>query len=191
MDIVTRAKNILLAPKTEWPVIAGESTSAGSLLTGYVFPLAAIPQIATIIAGLLRAGALGLMATILIAIVGFVLAIVSVYVLGFIAAKIAPSFGGKDDLSQGLKLVAYSYTAAWVAGILNIIPVVGPIIVLIASLYGLYLLYTGVSPVMSVPKERAVGYTVVVILVAIGVYVVFTIVVGAAVVAMIAATGAR
>jgi hypothetical protein len=191
MDLITRAKNIILAPMNEWPVIAGETTNAASLFAGYVLPLVAIGQIAAIIGGMLGGRGLGLATMILIAIVGFVQAIVGVYVLGFIAAKIAPSFGGKDDLSQGLKLVAYSYTAAWVAGILNILPVIGAIAVLIALVYGLYLLYTGVSPVMSVPQERAVGYTVVVILVAIGVYVVFTIVVGAGVIAMIAASGAR
>jgi Yip1 domain len=186
MDIVTRAKNILLAPASEWPVIAGEATSASSLFTGYVFPLVAIGQIAGIIGGMLSGGAFGLVTMILFAIVGFVLAVVGVYVLGFIAAKIAPSFGGKDDLSQALKLVAYSYTAAWVAGVFNILPAIGVYVVLIASLYGLYLLYTGVSPMMSVPREKSVGYTVVVILVAIGVYVVFTIFVSSVIIGMIA-----
>jgi hypothetical protein len=186
MDLVTRAKNILLAPKAEWPVIAGETTSAGSLFTGYVFPLVAIGQIAGIIGGMVSGGTFGLVTMILFAIVGFVLAIVSVYVLGLIAAKIAPSFGGKDDLSQALKLVAYSYTAAWVAGVFNILPIIGPILVLVASIYGLYLLYTGVSPMMSVPQEKSVGYTVVVILVAIGVYVVFTILVSSVIIGMIA-----
>jgi len=191
MDLVTRAKNIILTPKTEWPVIAGETTSAGSLFAGYVLPLVAIGQIAAIIGGMLSDRGFGLATMLLIAIVGFVQAIVGVYVLGFIAAKIAPSFGGKDDLSQGLKLVAYSYTAAWVAGILTILPAIGAIVVLIALVYGLYLLYVGVSPLMSVAQERSLGYAVVVILVAIGVYVVFTILVGSVVIGMIAVTAAK
>jgi hypothetical protein len=191
MDLVTRAKNIILTPKTEWLVIAGETTSAGSLFAGYVLPLVAMGQIAAIIGGMLSGHGLGLATMVLIAIVGFVQAIVGVYVLGFIAAKIAPSFGGKDDLSQGLKLVAYSYTAAWIAGVLNILPVIGAIVVLIALVYGLYLLYIGVAPMMSVAQERSLGYAAVVILVAIGVYVVFTILVGSVVIGMIAVTAAK
>ena len=42
MGIVDRVRNILLTPKTEWPVIAGESPSTGDLMGGYVAPLAGI-----------------------------------------------------------------------------------------------------------------------------------------------------
>jgi hypothetical protein len=44
-----------------------------------------------------------------------------------------------------------------------LIPFFGSIIVLLASLYSLYLLYVGTTPVMRVPQERAVGYVVIVI----------------------------
>src|SRR5271156_3507891 len=37
-----RVKNILLAPSTEWPVVAAESTSASAIFLGYVAPLVAI-----------------------------------------------------------------------------------------------------------------------------------------------------
>ncbi len=49
MSLVARAKNILLQPKTEWPVIAGEQATTGSLYTGYIIPLAAIGPVASII----------------------------------------------------------------------------------------------------------------------------------------------
>ena len=42
MTIVDRVKNILIAPKTEWPVIAGETATVQSLYTGYILILAAI-----------------------------------------------------------------------------------------------------------------------------------------------------
>jgi hypothetical protein len=111
------------------------------------------------------------------------MAFVAVYVLGLIASKIAPSFGGKDDLAQGLKLVAYAYTAAWVAGIFSLIPALA-LLSLIGGIYSLYLLYTGSSVMMGVPQERSVGYTAVVILVAIGVYIVIGIIVGAVIAAV-------
>jgi hypothetical protein len=183
MDLVTRVKNILISPKTEWPVIAGESTGTGALYGGYVAPLAAIPPVATIIGNLLFGRAMTFGQSVMIGIVGFVIALVGVYVLGLIASKIAPSFGGKDDLTQGLKLVAYAYTAAWVAGVFSVIPALA-LLSLIGGLYSLYLLYAGAPVVMSVPQGRSVGYTVVVILVAIGLYIVIGIVVGAVIAAV-------
>ena len=40
MSLIDRAKNILLTPKTEWPVIAAEPATAQGLFTGYAAILA-------------------------------------------------------------------------------------------------------------------------------------------------------
>ncbi|HKX10711.1 MAG TPA: Yip1 family protein [Stellaceae bacterium] len=183
MDLVSRAKNILTTPKTEWPVIAGEGTSPGALFSGYVAPLAAIPPVATIIGNLLFSGAMTFGQSVAVGIINFVIALVGVWVLGLIASKIAPSFGGKDDLTQGLKLVGYAYTAAWVAGIVNLVPALA-VLAIIGGIYSLYLLYAGGSVMMSVPRDRSGSYTVVVILVAIGLYIVIGIVVGVVIAAV-------
>lgn len=183
MDLVARAKNIVTAPKTEWSVIASEATSPGTLFSGYVAPLAAIPPVATIIGNLLFGRAMTFGESVAVGIIGFVIALVGVWVLGLIASKIAPSFGGKDDLTQGLKLVGYAYTAAWVAGIFNLVPALA-ILAIIGGIYSLYLLYTGGSVMMSVPRDRSGSYTVVVILVAIGLYIVIGIVVGVVIAAV-------
>ena len=42
MSLIERAKNICLTPATEWPVIAAEPTSPGTLVSSYVVPLAAV-----------------------------------------------------------------------------------------------------------------------------------------------------
>ena len=84
--------------------------------------------------------------------------------------KLAPTFDGKRSLIQGLKVAAYSSTAAWVAAIFALIPALS--ILSIAGLYSLYLLYLGLPVLMKAPKEKAVGYTVVVILAAIVIFVV-------------------
>ena len=183
MDLVARAKAMVTAPKAEWPTIAGESTGTAELYSGYIAPLAAITPVASVIGNLLFNGGLSFIASIVVAIVTFVIGLVGVYVLGLIASKIAPSFGGKDDSAQGLKLVAYAYTAAWIAGIFNLIPTLA-LLSLIGGIYSLYLLYTGSSVMMGVPKERSAGYTAVVILVAIGVYIVIGIIVGSVIAAV-------
>src|SRR3954469_10394145 len=43
--LIARAKNILLTPKTEWPVIAAEPETVQGLYTKYVIWLAAIPAV--------------------------------------------------------------------------------------------------------------------------------------------------
>jgi hypothetical protein len=60
-------------------------------------------------------------------------------------------------------VVAYSYTASWVGGILSLIPAIS-IIGLLFGLYSLYLLYLGLPVLMKSPPDKAVGYTVVVVI---------------------------
>src|SRR6185312_4627890 len=91
--------------------------------------------------------------------VHYVLGLVGVYVFAMIVSRLAPSFGGRADQLQALKLVAYGATASWVGGVFVIIPLLG-ILSLIASLYSLYILYCGTSVVMKVPQERALPFTV-------------------------------
>ena len=166
MSLVSRVQNILMSPGSEWPVIAGEGASVGSLYSGYIIPLAAIPPLASFISFAFLLG-LGLVYGIVWALVSYVLALIGCYIIAFIAAKLAPSFGGRDDMVQGLKLTAYSYTAGWVGGIFTLIPIAGGIIALVAAIYGLYLLYLGTSPVMGVPKDKSIVYTIVLIVVAV------------------------
>jgi hypothetical protein len=51
MALLDRVKNILLTPKTEWPVIAGETATVSSIYTGYVMILAAIGPVAMAVRG--------------------------------------------------------------------------------------------------------------------------------------------
>ena len=43
--LIARVKGILLTPKTEWPLIAGEPATVGDLYKGYIVWLAAIPPL--------------------------------------------------------------------------------------------------------------------------------------------------
>jgi hypothetical protein len=172
MDLTTRVKNILIAPKREWPAIAEEPADVASLYTGYILPLAAIPPVCSVI-GLSVVGIMGYRmgfgAALGWAITRYVLSLVAVYVAALIASKLAPTFGGRDNLVQGLKLIAYSATASWIGGVFGLIPILSVLGVLM-SLYSLYLLFTGAAVVMSVPEDRAVGYSAAVIIATIGVF---------------------
>jgi len=152
MSIVDRVKNILMSPKTEWPVIAGETTTTQALYTGYIMILAAIGPVAL----LLRSG-------IMDALTGYIVALAAPFIMALIVDALAPTFGGEKNFMQSLKLTAYSYTAAWIAGILNLLGSVGGLLGLIAAIYTVYTFYLGVPVMKKCPQEKAVAYTLVVV----------------------------
>jgi Yip1 domain len=174
-NIVTRAKSILLTPRSEWPVIAAEPETVGGLYSGYIIILAAIPAIVRFLSysllgvsvPFLGSYRVGIMAGLTTAIVSYVLSLVGIYVLALIVDALAPSFGGEKNQIQALKVVAYSYTASWIASIIGIIPGLGLIAALAGAIYGIYLLNMGLPFVMKCPPDKTVGYTAVTILVAI------------------------
>lgn len=182
MNLIERAKNIVLTPKSEWEVVSIEPTTNADLYKGYIVPLSAIGPIASFI-GLSIVGIslpfigthrVPFLAGLSSALVSFVLGLFAVYLLALLINALAPTFGGEKNQMQALKVAAFSYTPAWVASILFVLPSLS-ILVMLASLYSLYVLYLGLPALMKAPKEKAVPYTVAVVVCAI----VLTIAVGA------------
>lgn len=155
MTLIDRVKNILLTPKTEWPIVAGETATTQSIFVAYVLILAAIGPIVLALKG----GALGLT----VAVLNYVVILAGTFVLALIVDALAPSFGGEKNFVQSLKLVAYSYTAAWIAGIANLLPYIGIIIGLLAAIYTIYTFYLGAPVLKKCMPEKAVGFTIVVV----------------------------
>lgn len=165
--LVERAKAITLNPDQTWPRIAAEPSSPGDIITRYAIPLAAIGPVASFIGGQVF-GISAFVATykpslvsgLGMAVTSFVMALVSLVVIALIADFLAPKFAGEANRTQAFKLVAYSLTPGWVAGVLGLVPALATLI-LIASLYGLYLFFKGATPVMKVPADKAMGFTAV------------------------------
>lgn len=187
MAIVDRAKNIILKPAEEWNVIAAEPETVGNLFTSYAAILALIPAIIGLLASLLIGALLSqymggimpaLTTTALISqtISGYFIGLLLVFAMGHVINAISPSFNGRQDIVQSMKLIVYSSTATWVASLLLIIPVLGFLAYFGGIAYAIYLLYLGLSPVLNVPKEKVAGMTVVVVLAYIVIAVILTIV---------------
>jgi len=175
--VVARAKAILVQPKAEWPKVAAETTEPKSVLLGYAVPLAAIGPVASLI-GSLAFGYDVLFTTVrpsvgfavTTAVTSFVLSLVSLFVIAFVANALSPKFGGKNDWPAAFRLVAYSMTAAWLAGIFGLVPALA--VLSLVGLYSIYLFYLGSSKMLGVNEDQAGGYTAVTIIVAIVVNVV-------------------
>lgn len=171
MNIVDRVKRILMSPATEWPVIAAEATPTATLITGYVVPLAAVAAIAAFIGSAFVGVSVPMMgstyrtpvsAALVVAVWSVAMAVIGVFVCGFIVNAFAPTFGGQKSDAQALKVAAYSFTPSWVAGILQIIPMLG-ILAILGGLYAIYLLYLGLPVLMKSPEDKTIGYTLAVI----------------------------
>ena len=197
MNIVDRVKNILLTPKSEWEVIAGESTPTQQLILGYVLPLAGVAAIAQFIGLCLIGTSMGFLGTfrmpigwgLALAVWHVVAAVIVVFVLAFIIDALAPTFGAEKSMPQALKVAVYSYTPAWVGGILMLIPLLG-FLAILAALYGIYLMYLGLPRLMKNPEEKSIGYTAVTVIAAIVVSIIISVIGGViSAPAMMAASG--
>jgi hypothetical protein len=173
MNLVARAKGILVNPRQEWAAIDAEPLNLSELLIGYVLPLAAIGPIASVIGwstfgfgGLFR---LSIGSAIGHAITAFILTIVGVFVCAWVINALAPHFGATQSMPQAIKVAVYSSTAAWVGGIFNLYPPLA-ILAAIAGLYSLYLFFIGLPVLMKASAEKATTYTIVVIVAVIVIY---------------------
>lgn len=185
--LIARVKNILLTPKTEWPVIAGESSSVAQLYTNYILILAAIPALMGFIKGSIIGTSIPFVGMYRIGfgmgigqmLLQYGMALGLTFVLALIIDALAPSFGGQKNQTQALKTAAYAYTAGWVASVCLIVPWIGWLFAIAGSVYGVYLMYLGLPHTMKSPPQQTAGYTAVVILIAIVLSWVVAITVGA------------
>jgi hypothetical protein len=169
MSIIDRIKNIILTPKTEWPVIDVENETPVSLLTKYVIPLLIIGAVAAFIGygfiGIdafffkikgVKWGAWFAIRQLLSGIVGF-------FVATYVIDALAPSFSSEKNLGKSAQLVAYASTPSWVAAIFMIIPALSLLSLL--GLYGIYLFYIGLPVLKKTPEDKRVAYMIVAALV--------------------------
>lgn len=171
--IFKRVIAIITKPNDEWQVIKNETMSIADMYTKYAIFLAAIPAIA----GFIGYGLIGIsvgFGTIRIPIARcliwsifmYVLSLAGVYLVAFIIDALAPSFGSQKDMNRSLKVAIFSWTPVWIAGILYIIPSIA-VIVWLASLYSLFLLYTGMKHLKEPAQDKLMGYFIVTLVVTI------------------------
>jgi len=181
MDFVQRAQSILLRPKEEWVKIKAEPTTAAGLFTSYVMILAAVPSVFQFLGNILVGQRLPLVGAyrwpvgraLGYAVVSYALAVGGVYVFALVIDALAPTFSSAKNMTNALKLSAYSMTPGWVAGVFYVIPGLWALGV-VAGLYGLYILYLGFdTPMMETPKPKIPGYMVLSVVAAAVLYVVF------------------
>lgn len=190
--LLERVKSVLFQPGDAWRTIAGEFTTVGAIYKSYAMPLAAIPAVCGTLGNILWGMSVPFYGRIPVPFttalqVGaaqYALSLASVFVLGLIISGLAETFGGAGNQVQGVKIAAYGATASWLAGAFALVPGAGWLQLL--GLYSLYVMYTGLSPVMKAPRDRVIGYAVLVLVAAIVLFIV-----GAGVIGFFLPTGGR
>jgi hypothetical protein len=180
LGLVSRIKNILVTPRSEWRVIQAEATSVSRLYSGYVMPMAAFAAAMSFIrmtvvgvevpsGGTVRAPAVSGLTTSLLT---FLISLAGLYVVGLVINSLAGAFGGRPDRRQALKTAAYALTPAWLGTALSFLPM-GSFLQFLAGLYGVYVLYVGLPIMMQAKEDGAGGYASSVVACAVGVGILF------------------
>jgi len=175
VQMMSRIKNMLVSPKSEWPVAAAEPASVASLFLNFILIVSVIPPLFGLVKGVLIGTSIPLVGTIrlplsagiITMVLTYGMALVSTFLVALIINLLAGSFGGEKNLTQAVKTAAYAYSASWVAGVLVLVPWVGWVLALAGSIYSIYLMYLGLPHTMKCPPNKAGGYTAVVVVIAI------------------------
>jgi hypothetical protein len=171
MPSLRRIYNLFLRPRTEWELIAAETSTVDALLRRYILPLAALAPIATTIGmrtfdrawdpvhgflvpaeNIFAAGATTYFAT-----VGSIFALAGIFML------LAPMFGCARDFVRALKVATYGSVPVLLAGATLVLPVMA-IVGVVGMCHSLYLIWMGADRVLHVKDgERAefVGISIV------------------------------
>ena len=165
MRLVERAVNIVLRPRREWLVVAAEPTAPARLFRTYVAPLAAVGPLTSIagltLVGITRAGTgtfrVPVGGAVEHALATYLLDLVGIYVLSRVIDGLAPRYASEPDDLRSLQLAAYAATPGWLAGALLVVPMLG-ILKLLATLYGVYLIWLGLPVLMRTPSSNVGGY---------------------------------
>jgi len=170
LDIVKRAKALVLSPASEWRAIERESGDFGYLFANYAAILAAIPPLCEFVGrgffrwrgdrlGLHHPHHFGFFSGLFGAAVHWLAALAFTYAFAVIVDALAPTFSGRKSRENAIKLAVYSMTPVWLAGVFALIPAL-QILRLAASLYAVYVFWLGLPVLMAAPSDRIGPYAV-------------------------------
>ena len=167
MDVVERAKAMILSPAAEWRRIEPEPGGAGDLFVPYVAWLAAIPPVCAVLRrGLSGWGPRlhhlhhhGLFAGLAGGIARYLATFVALYLMALAIDGLAPNFSARRDPGNALKLAVYSMTPVWLAGVFALIPGLG-FLRIVALIYTVYVFWLGLPVLMKPPADKFGPYAV-------------------------------
>ena len=167
MNTITNGFHLMFTGRSGWDAVVERPPSLWRVLFGHTIPFALIPAVCWYV-GVTQFGwqvagdPVRLTAESALPMVGlfFLACIFGVLFLGYMVHWMSGTYGDEATLSQGVTLISYTATPFFVAGVIGFYPILWLDIILGLGVacYSVYLLYTGVGPVMKVISERGFLY---------------------------------
>ncbi len=163
---ISNAKDVLLSQNAEWTRVMSEENDKQSLLR-YGMVLITIAYALLFVLSLLFSSGMGgfvaFSTTYIITtvVIQFALGIASLYFIPTILAALAPSFGGKNDSLNALKLFVFAATPSWIGMALSRVPILGILAAIAGGIFAIYLFWQHVAEAMTIPADKKVGYVIV------------------------------
>ena len=154
--ILNKAKKIITDPVGAWSELKNENSSIESIYKDYVIFLAALPPAAGFLNGLLFHGRL--FGNFFSSLFTYGLQLGGLYLSAMLIEWLAPKFEGGGSRAEALKLAAYSATPVYLAGALNIFPIIGFLASFVAAVYSIYVFYLGITPTVRVAENKRVVF---------------------------------
>lgn len=158
-----RARGLLLAPSAEWRIIDEERPTLKQLALHWVGPLTLFFFLAPMLGSMAFpvrvegvATAPSAVQSIATVVVGSVLMLAGVWATAWIIDWLAPTFGGRRNFDQAMKLAAYSGTALWLSGVFGLFPAIA--LLGAAGVVSFYTLYRGLPVLMRADADKVLPY---------------------------------
>jgi len=103
----------------------------------------------------------------------FAIILLGVYLTAKIINAFSDQFGASKDFNRTFSLVTYAYTPLCIAGILYILAPLAWLVPFLA-LYGIYLLFIGVKPLIKPAAEKQSGYAIMALIVTVVAYLIMS-----------------
>ena len=161
--LLNRIYNILIHPKDEWLAIKDEPATHREIFK-YAASLAAIPPLAAMAGSILfnrnireSALAFSISSLMMTNMIWYGMYILNVVITGMIIAAILSTADSRWSGLRGFTIAAYSFTPLSLAGFSAVMPYLGWTLYP-AILYGIYLIYLGITRLAEIPKKKAAWF---------------------------------
>ena len=161
--LLNRINNILIHPKDEWLAIKDEPPTLKEIFK-YAAILAAIPPAAAMAGRILfdrnipdSALSSSFSSLLLTNMIWYGMYVVNVVITGMIIAAVLTIADSRWNGLRGFTIAAYSFTPLSLAGCFGVVPYLGWTIYP-AILYGIYLIYLGITLLAGIPKQKAAWF---------------------------------
>ena len=152
-----RLKNLLFSPEAEWAVIKDEAITNLEIHLKYVVWILLLPLVGYLLS-IVRFGSLRL--SLRAALLGYLIALITVDASAYVVNRLASSFEATDDVNRALKLIAFGVSPVFVAMLLMFVPVLGTLVWLVGAAYSAYLMYLAIPLLMETPDDKVIPFLV-------------------------------